>query len=203
MGIILDLVGERYGRLTVMSKADTTSRKTKWNCRCDCGGTALATSSDLRGGNTSSCGCLRRDVTRARSVTHGMTNSVEYHTWSKMKERCNNPNIESYQYYGANGIRVCSRWENSFENFYADMGPRPSDQHSIDRIDSSRDYSPDNCRWATTTEQSRNRSITLTVDFRGERVPFAELCERFNQPYILVYKRVFTFGWDLEQALTQ
>jgi hypothetical protein len=89
--------------------------------------------------------------------THGMHNTPEYRTWTGMKERCYNPSADSYKNYGGRGITVCDRWRDDFPAFYADMGPRPSENHSLDRRDTDGNYEPENCRWATRSEQQKNK----------------------------------------------
>jgi hypothetical protein len=109
----------------------------------------------LKRGWTQSCGCLQKD--RAKdNAKHGKTGSPEYHAWSAMIQRCTNPKTKQYKDYGGRGIRVCQKWKCSFESFYADMGPRPSKAHSIDRKDNDGNYEPGNCRWATEREQKMN-----------------------------------------------
>lgn len=141
-----NLTNQRFGRLVALY-ADPDIRagqRLAWWCRCDCGETKLIDGNNLRRGLTKSCGCMRN---------HGLTHTGEYQSWSSMRGRCadrNNPD------YGGKGIKVCERW-NDFRTFYADMGPKPSPSHSIDRKDSSGNYEPANCRWATRSEQNANR----------------------------------------------
>jgi hypothetical protein len=152
----IDRTGQVFTRLTVIEKAGYSPHdKVMWRCLCECGNEVIVVGESLHCGLTKSCGCLRADRARERA-THGMTNSPEYRSWAAMKTRCLNPNGHAFNYYGGRGIAVCDRWRDSFEAFYADMGPRPTGR-SLDRIDNDRGYEPDNCRWATATEQNNNR----------------------------------------------
>lgn len=150
-----DHVGERHGRLVVVSY----SHGRWWNCICDCGNTCVVQANNLGNGHTKSCGCLRKEVTEARMLKHGGSRGgawfPEYAVWNTMRQRCTNPNSEKYKDYGERGIKVCKRWA-KFANFLADMGRRPSKDHSIDRKNNDGNYTPKNCHWATRSEQQRN-----------------------------------------------
>lgn len=159
--------GQRFGRLLVVcelprriSPAGISLRM--WECRCDCGKITGVATAQICGKRPSlSCGCLTVDKTRERSTIHGHAGrnkrGPEYIAWKAMRRRCSvKEGHPDYPYWAARGIKVCDRWDD-YEAFLADMGPRPSSTHSLDRIDVEGNYSPDNCRWATATEQSRNR----------------------------------------------
>jgi len=124
-----------------------------------------------------------------------------YMTWTSMVQRCKNAGNSAWRDYGGRGIQVCERWLD-FETFVEDMGPRPSDEYTIDRKDFNGNYEPDNCRWATATEQARNRSTSRFLTFRGETKPILEWVKYTGIPYRTIIARIDLLGWDIEQALT-
>lgn len=158
-----NLEGMRFGRLLVEGLTDQRNdQKRVWKCICDCGATVLASGKLLRAGKTKSCGCLRSDVARKRMTKHGAKEAPEYSSWRGMHERCNNQKHVGFEYYGALGVKVCDRWS-EFSLFLEDMGPRPPGK-SIDRYpDPHGNYEPGNCRWATASEQQKNKRKTTGV----------------------------------------
>lgn len=167
-----NLVGNSYGRLTVISFNKKEKRKAHyryfWDCRCQCGNIVSCVNIDnLRSGHTRSCGCLNIEATIERSTIHGCAKTgkrtAEHVIWANMLNRCSNVNSSHYNDYGGRGIKVCDRWKNSFENFLLDMKLRPSRFHSLDRINNDGNYELPNCRWATKLEQANNKRSNVII----------------------------------------
>lgn len=154
--------GLRFGRLVVLERAANRKDRVAWFCLCDCGTQVVVRGDHLKSGNTMSCGCLHSEIAgmdiKKRSTTHGMRKSPTYTSWLTMRERCNNPKNEHYNYYGGRGIRVHSDWDKSFTSFWFYMGDRPAGM-TIDRIDPDGNYEPGNVRWATASEQRANQRV--------------------------------------------
>lgn len=206
----LSLVGLRCGRLLVLAFArkikTAASMHYAWKCLCDCGTEVEIDGYRLKTGGTTSCGCALSELIVAMKTKHGHSpksgGSVEYSTWSTMKQRCQDVSSKSYPRYGGAGVTVCARWAD-FSNFLADMGLRPTAEHSIDRFpDAAGNYEPGNCRWATRSEQARNKKTSLRVMVGDESVQLSDACERASQPYQRVFQRIYKLGWTPERALS-
>lgn len=202
---LINLVAMRFGKLTVMGVADSVRKPNgdtvrRWSVVCDCGVRLVVNGASLRGGARKSCGCGRRGVSRNR--THGRSGDMghsAYKVWNSMRSRCTSGN-KDYRHYGGRGISVCERWK-SFTNFLADMGEAPPGMQ-IDRIDNDGNYEPGNCRWATPTQNLRNRRSSLMVTIGGDTRCLAEWVERYKCPYNLAQSRITQLGWPPLLALT-
>jgi hypothetical protein len=162
--------GDLFGRLTVIErcKEKGANNNAKFLCKCECGNESIAYGNNLKRGHTKSCGCLGDENRSAGVVKHGMSNTGEYHSWAGMIQRCTNPNHIQYKDWGGRGIKVCERWINSFENFYEDMGPKPTPGHSIDRWpNNDGDYELVNCRWGTDEQQGGNKRNNRWIEHGG------------------------------------
>lgn len=178
---IIDMAGKKFGSLTALRATGTASSgDKKWQFQCDCGSLVVATGYAARSGRRIACAACTRKLKPSKRIKHGMTESVEFKTWTGILTRCLNPNSASYNDYGGRGIKVCDRWRSSFKSFLEDVGPRPSEQHSIDRINNDKGYAPDNCRWATHNEQARNKRNTVLVDVDGEMKPLSQISEELG-----------------------
>jgi hypothetical protein len=158
------LEGKTFGRWTVLENVGSRNNSRLWKCLCACGTEKLVVSGNLVSGASASCGCLTVESTRKRSTTHGHTKdgklTPEYQSWKAMLKRCTEVNGKSYVNYGGRGIKVCERWSNSFEDFFEDIGEKPTLKHTLDRIDVNGNYEPSNCKWSTYQEQSRNQRLS-------------------------------------------
>lgn len=158
----IDLTGQRFGWLTVIERTGSIRGHSVWLCRCDCGKETVATSDNLKSGHVQSCGCLKRDTTRKirteLNTIHGGRKTRLYRIWDGMKARCTRPSHKSYKNYGSRGITICAEWLNDFGAFQKwALAHGYQDDLTIDRIDNDKGYSPDNCRWVTMADQSRNK----------------------------------------------
>lgn len=173
---MIDLIGQKFGRLTVVEFCGIKDHKARWKCACDCGLSVIATTGNLRSGNTKSCGCLRREEARAlgkANTVHGESHDNRtrlYSIWCGMRQRCNNKNRDAYSLYGGKGVRVCDEWSGfpAFREWALSHGYR--DDLSIDRIDSNGSYEPGNCRWIPISENvaRANKNHTTRKVIRGE-----------------------------------
>lgn len=198
---LLDLTGERFGRLVVLSMSEVKkSGKVHWNCVCDCGKLAVCVSGNLRNGGSTSCGCFRIErITEERFIHGRNSKDPTYGTWMAMKMRCTNTSSDHYQYYGARGIKVCERWSN-FMLFLEDMGERP-DGMTIDRINSDGDYEPGNCKWSTDIEQANNKRNSRVLEMDGISMTVSEWGRKLDVPSKVIFRRIYK-GWDAKEALT-
>jgi hypothetical protein len=201
-GYKLNLEGQKFGRMLVLSRQGLSSSKNRmWLCRCDCGVEKVVIGKCLVNGETKSCGCLNREVSRRnldRTKGTGWTRNhrVEYSTWTDMLARCRNPKRSQFKNYGGRGILVCDRWLN-FENFLADMGIRPPGM-SIDRIDVNGNYEPANCRWATRKMQMSNRRNNTFIFVDGTKVTISEAADRHGIGRATLRNRIAR-GWPRER----
>ena len=158
MAKALDLIGKKFGRLSVLSKGNSkpNARFSIWNCICECGNSVTVIGSHLTLGNTKSCGCYMKERTIEVNTTHGMSNTEEYKIWKNLTNRCLNSNRSDYRNYGGKGITVCSRWINSFHNFLTDVGTRPSPTHILKRTDTSGNFNLENCHWVDRPNRKSN-----------------------------------------------
>lgn len=198
----VDRLGVTYGRLTVvaLSGLDKYGRR-RWKCLCLCGVAVVVASGNLGSGNTVSCGCLPAE---GNCYRHGHAlkgaPSKTYRAWASMRKRCTNPNDKAWKYYGGCGISVDLAWED-FAVFLSDMGECPPGL-TLDRKDVNGNYSKDNCRWATRTDQARNKTTTINVTRNGKTKCLKEWCTELGLSYSKVHMRVNGLGWSIEEALT-
>lgn len=161
----LDLVGKRYGRLTVISFYDVQHGMSRWKCICDCGNETIAYGRHMISGNTQSCGCLGRERRLQSCTKHNLSHTRIYQVWADMKDRCYNPNNAAYRWYGGKGVSVCEEWHDPAKFAKWAMQSGYTDELTIDRIDSSGDYRPDNCRWVTFAENLQAMRLSNAKEY--------------------------------------
>lgn len=216
MGKIIDLTGRRFGRLVALEFVGRKNGRTLWKCICDCGKESITAYSNLMSGNTKSCGCLekanleyfQRHSYRRKSAGIDFSENLDKHPlyglWSSMLTRCYNKNSAHYNSYGGRGIKVCDRWQPGnlgFEHFVNDMGARPSKMYTLDRINNDGDYCPENCRWATITQQANNKQKSVIIYYAGKRVYLKKLCQILGLNYSRVAHQIQK-GFDINTIIS-
>lgn len=193
---IIDLVGQVFGRLTVIERAGSPNNNARWKCRCECGRFSIVYGMDLRRAKQVSCGCLQTE----RRFKHGMAQTRVYRVWMQMRERCSNPNHKSWANYGGRGIKVCDEWMESFESFIADMGQRP-DGYWLERNNNNRGYSKDNCQWVTPRAQQNNKRTNRLLEIDGITKTFMEWSREYGVPWTTIRARIERYGFDPKSAV--
>jgi hypothetical protein len=206
MGNVIDLSGQRFGRLSVIKYVGLSpNNKAKFLCKCDCGNEVTVLGNGLRVGDTKSCGCLQREAVIKKNFVHGMATRKNrtkiYTVYHNMMERCENPKRPQYDDYGGRGIKVCERWKD-FETFLLDMGEPLSGDLTIERINNNGNYEPNNCKWATRKEQNNNRRDTKYLEFYGLRKNISQFSEITKIPLSALRDRIYR-GWPLSKAFTK
>lgn len=202
----IDMVGQKFGKLTVVAYDKTIKGIPYWNCICECGNTKSIARGHLVNKKipTSSCGCIQKEYARNRTRTHGDSSrgnvSEEFKTWLRIKERCFNPKCRAYKDYMGRGITMSEEWKDSYETFLNDMGRKPSHKHSIDRIDNNGNYCKENCRWATIKEQNNNQRKNVYISIGDKTKTVAQWAEELNKNPKTIYNRLYN-GWSAEDAV--
>ena len=205
MGKCIDLTGQFFDRLTVIERASNKVKKKKvlamWKCRCECGKTVIVSGEALRRGTTRSCGCLQKDTVGSLRRTHGRWRSKLYHIWNSMIQRCENSKDKHYHLYGAEGKTVCDEWHD-FQAFYDwAMANGYKEGLTIERIDGTKGYSPENCRWATKKEQANNTRRNHLITYNGKTQTMAQWADEYKIKYKTLNSRINTLKGDIERAL--
>ena len=188
-----------FGRLVVLERVGERGKQALWRCRCTCGNNIDIVGSSLKGGDTKSCGCLNSEVARKTRTRHSMFRTPEYATWAHMIQRCTNESDKSFRDYGGRGIKVCERWLESFENFFADMGARPEGM-SLDRKNVNGGYELENCRWATKAEQMNNCRRNRLIEYDDITMTLQQWADKTGVKRGVIAWRLNN-GWPVAKAL--
>lgn len=198
-----DLTGQRFGRLYVISKAEPTIignryERCVWLCKCDCGNTKIVRTDHLLGEKIVSCGCYNKEI----RTKHGLSNSKLYKVWSGMRQRCENHKTPCFKNYGGRGIKVCEEWSESFEIFYEwAMNNGYKEGLTLDRVDVNGNYEPNNCKWATRKEQSRNTRKTIYATVNNITKDLNTWADELGVSRETLYRRVHKLHWTPEEAV--
>lgn len=199
---LIDLTGQRFGRLVVIERADNSADgRARWLCRCDCGQSKTVLGEHLKKGRTKSCGCAKSESSSKRFKKHGGRNSKLYRIWSNMKDRCNNPDCKVYSDYGGRGIKVCKEWIDDFSAFQKwALANGYKEGLTIDRKNNDKGYSPDNCRWTDRKIQGNNKRNCRYITYKGQRKTVAEWSDITGIPHDTLLYRL-NHGWETERIL--
>lgn len=202
MARIIDLTGQRFGKLSVIKEVGREkSGSVSWQCKCDCGKLTTTSSTYLRKGHTKSCGCLHEGKLADGNKKHGMHGTKIYYSWYGMKRRCVDKNNKAYYRYGGRGIEVCEKWH-TFEGFYEDMSATHKDGLQLDRIDVNKGYYKENCRWSNSIEQANNKENNRVLTYEDKPYTMSELSKKFNINYGTLKSRL-NKGLSVQDAVSE
>lgn len=207
MGNFQDLTGKVFNNITVLHRTKNNHlNQTQWVCRCICGKVWAVVGNCLKTGNTKSCGCVSLMATTKRFTKHGHTSkgtvTPEYRAWRHLFDRCDSPKCREYINYGGRGIGICNRWRDSFDNFLRDMGHKPFPEAAIDRIDNNGDYTPENCRWVTASQNNMNRRNNRILTYNGVSKALTEWA-RESITTVSTFSSRINRGWSVHDAMTK
>jgi len=194
------LVGTVFGRLTVVSEFHVRGNDRYATCRCSCGAEKEVSKGNLISGRNNSCGCLRKELSKERRTTHGMSQTPVYSSWTHMLSRCQNPANEHYHYYGGRGIKVCKEWQ-TIEGFYKDMGDPPFVGATLERLDTNLGYCKSNCVWADMESQADNTRRSIRFEYRGKLMSLKEMAELSGVSVKTLYCRLHDYKWSVARAV--
>ena len=206
MGKFIDLTGQKFGRLTVLSRTDNNKhRQVMWLCQCKCGNFIVVRGYRLKDGHTKSCGCLNKEqaiINVSKHHSHKLSNTRLYQTWQNIKKRCLNYKDKNYKNYGGRGIEICNEWLNPNNFFKWALNNGYSDNLTIDRIDNNKGYTPNNCRWTTLKTQANNKRNNHLLTFKGKTKTMIQWADKFKINYYTLSTRLKR-NWTTERALTE
>ena len=203
MSNLIDLKGQKFGKLTVIERAENKGKNTRWLCLCECGNKTIVHAISLRSGSTKSCGCYKSIAPKLSNTKHGMSHTTTHKIWCDIKSRCFCLNDPAYKNYGGRGITMCDRWKNSFEAFYEDVSKLPHFNEkgfTLDRIDNDGNYEPNNVRWVDRITQGNNKRNNRLISYNGETHTMAEWAKIKGLNYKTLSCRLYD-GWDISRAL--
>lgn len=192
--------GQKIGECIYLYDVESTSDwRRKALFMCNCGAEFISVVTKVKSGYTKSCGCHRINTIVALNKKHGRSKTPEFNSWVCMRQRCNNPRHKRYADWGGRGISICPKWD-TFEQFFKDMGEKPSPSHTLERKDNNKGYCKENCIWGTKSEQDNNRRSNVIIEFKGEQKTLMQWTKELNLPYKLTNNRIRQLGWPIERA---
>lgn len=201
MTTVIRLHGQTFGHLTVLHRKGSFRRYAAWLCKCVCGEEVIVSGHHLRRGLRKSCARNGHYWFTSQPPSLATLHPSEYQSWESMRRRCYDKKHRKYYQYGRRGIRVCTAWKNSFEDFFKDMGIKPDSSYTVDRIDNYKGYEPGNCKWSTRKEQMRNTRRSVYIEQGGQLVLLIDVAAKAGIDRNIVYQRL-RIGWDLDEALS-
>ena len=201
---LIDLTGQRFGRLTVVSRSENAKNgNSRWACKCSCGNNITTERSSLIQGKTRSCGCYQSDRTKEAHFKHGLRHHKLYHVWAGLKDRCSNSKNKAYNHYGNRGITVCEEWREDYSKFYIwAIENGYAEDLTIDRIDNNKGYTPDNCQWVDMKTQANNKRSNCIITYNNETKTLTQWAEQLDMKFDTLKCRLYKYGWSVERAFT-